>query len=311
MDTILTMLRGVLRWAQSHRRRAAATAAALLAVATVAVVVSRRAAEPSHVVAAPTDSATTGSVTTTPATTPRTTGSTTPSTSPPPTSTSSPSTTTTTTTTPPGVRPATVVRRGDPSRRAVALTFDAGSDAGHAAEILDILGTNGITATFGITGRFAASYPDVVARVAGAGHQIVNHSYDHPSFTGVSTSSPALPTALRTAQLQRAEAAIRAASGVGSHGWFRPPYGDIDASVERDAAAAGWPTLLMWTVDSLGWKGVGADAVVARCLERAAPGTIYLFHVGQDADDAAALQRIIDGLRAAGYGFDTAEGLIG
>jgi peptidoglycan/xylan/chitin deacetylase (PgdA/CDA1 family) len=67
----------------------------------------------------------------------------------------------------------------------------------------------------------------------------------------------------------------------------------------------------MWTVDSLGWKGVGADAVAARCLERAEPGAIYLFHVGRDADDAAAFQRIVDGLRAAGYGFDTAEALVG
>ena len=209
------------------------------------------------------------------------------------------------------MRPATVVRRGDPSRRAVALTFDAGSDAGHTAAILDSLGANGITATFGITGRFADSHPELVARIATAGHQIVNHSYDHPSFTGASTSGTSLPTSSRTEQLQRAETAIRAAAGVGSHGWFRPPYGDIDAGVERDAAAAGWPILLMWTVDSLGWKGVGADAVVARCLERAEPGAIYLFHVGQESDDAAALQRIIDGLRAAGYGFDTAAGLVG
>src|SRR5690606_33284935 len=197
-----------------------------------------------------------------------------------------------------------------PSRRTVALTFDAGSDAGHAAEILDILAANRITATFGITGRFAENHPQIVARIARAGHQIVNHSYDHPSFTGYSTGTGPLPTAERTAQLRRAETAIRAAAGVGSAGWFRPPYGDIDATVERDAAAAGWPVLLMWTVDSLGWKGIGADAVVDRCLDRAEPGAIYLFHVGRESDDAAALPRILDGLRAAGYGFDTAAGLV-
>jgi peptidoglycan/xylan/chitin deacetylase (PgdA/CDA1 family) len=306
------MIRRVVHWVRRNRRWAAVAAAALLAASMIAVgvAVAGRSAEPSHVATAPSDSSTTGP----PTTTPRTTGSTRPS-SPPATSTSTspPHASTTasnTTIAPPHVPPATVVYRGDPSRRAVALTFDAGSDAGHAAAILDILGANGIPATFGVTGRFAASNPDVVARIARAGHQIVNHSDGHPSFTGVSTSSPPLPTAERTSQLQRAEAALRAAAGVGSHGWFRPPYGDIDASVERDAAAAGWPTLLMWTVDSLGWKGIGADAVVARCLERARPGAIYLFHVGQDSDDAAALPRIIDGLRAAGYGFDTAEGLL-
>jgi peptidoglycan/xylan/chitin deacetylase (PgdA/CDA1 family) len=308
MDMIVMRIRGAARWVRSHRRWAAAGAVALLVVAMIAVAVTRRSTEPSHVMTAPTDTATTGSVTTTPPMS----GSITPSTiAPPPQTTSPPPTSMTPTVTPPDVPPSTVVYQGDRSLRAVALTFDAGSDAGHAAEILDILATNDITATFGMTGRFAESYPDLVARIARAGHQIVNHSYDHPSFTGVSTGGPPLPTALRTAQLQRAEAAIRAAAGVGTGGWFRPPYGDIDAGVGRDAAAAGWPTLLMWTVDSLGWKGVGADAVAARCLERAEPGAIYLFHVGRDADDAAALQRIVDGLRAAGYGFDTAEALVG
>jgi hypothetical protein len=34
----------------------------------------------------------------------------------------------------------------------------------------------------------------------------------------------------------------------------------------------------------------------------------YLIHVGWDADDAAAVQRSIDGLRAEEDGFATAEG---
>jgi peptidoglycan/xylan/chitin deacetylase (PgdA/CDA1 family) len=58
-------------------------------------------------------------------------------------------------------------------------------------------------------------------------------------------------------------------------------------------------------VDSLGWNGLPADAIVDRCLERAENGAIYLFHVGSASADAEALQRIIDGLRAQGYGFGT------
>lgn len=311
MEAIRTIVGTAIRWPQRHRRWAAGATVVLIVVAAVAVAVARRPGEPDSTVtgppfppgatttAAPTPKAPGRTSTTAPATTPAPTTA-----LPSPPATASPGTPA------PAPGPAIVVYRGDPSRRAVALTFDAGSDAGHAGEILDILAANRITATFGITGTFAESYPEVVARVARAGHQIVNHSDDHPSFTGFSTGTAPLPTAERTAQLQRAEAAIRAAAGVGSGGWFRPPYGDIDDSVERDAVAAGWPTLLMWTVDSLGWKGIGADAVVARCLDRAEPGAIYLFHVGRDADDAAALQRVVDGLRAAGYGFDTAAGLI-
>jgi peptidoglycan/xylan/chitin deacetylase (PgdA/CDA1 family) len=192
----------------------------------------------------------------------------------------------------------------------VSLTFDAGSDLGETDRVLDVLAAEHITATFGITGRFAQDHPAVVARMAAAGHQLVNHTADHRSFTGFSTDTDPLTPAERAEQLRGAEASIEAATGgVGTAGWFRPPYGDLDGGVERDVAAAGWPTVLMWTVDSLGWKGLPADEVVDRCLQRAEPGAIYLFHVGSASTDADALPRIVGGLRAAGYSFAPAAQL--
>jgi peptidoglycan/xylan/chitin deacetylase (PgdA/CDA1 family) len=213
-----------------------------------------------------------------------------------------------TTTVAPG--PAVAVRRGSPDRSVVALTFDAGSDTGYAAEILDVLAANHVPATFGMTGKWADANPALVRRMASEGHQLVNHSYDHPSFTGRSTDEPALSRAQRLDQLARADAAIRRAAGVTTVPWFRPPYGDEDESVRADVATAGYRYELMWTVDSLGWKGVASDDVVRRCLDGAVPGAIYLFHVGAASTDHAALQRIIDGLRGRGYGFTTADALV-
>lgn len=204
-----------------------------------------------------------------------------------------------------------VVDRGDPTRRLVALTFDAGSDTGYTAEVLGVLAREGIRATFGLTGRWAEQNPGLARRIAAGGHQLVNHSYDHPSFTGRSTGSAPLSAAERTGQLLRAEEAIRVATSQATAPWWRPPYGDIDSGVLASAAAAGWPVALMWTVDSLGWKGVGLEAVVARCLGAAEPGAIILLHVGAASDDAAALPDLIAGLRARGYGFATAAEIAG
>jgi peptidoglycan/xylan/chitin deacetylase (PgdA/CDA1 family) len=203
-----------------------------------------------------------------------------------------------------------VVWRGDPGRWRVALTFDAGSDVGYAEAILTTLAANGITATFGITGAFADDHPDVVGAIAAGGHQLVNHSDSHPSFTGYSTNTAPLPSEDRVEELWRAEAAITAAAGRGTNGWFRPPYGDYDDGVLADVATAGWPVVLMWTVDSLGWKGLAADVIVARCLDNAEPGAIFLFHVGSQSQDAAALQGVIDGLRAEGYEIVSAAALV-
>ena len=67
----------------------------------------------------------------------------------------------------------------------------------------------------------------------------------------------------------------------------------------------------MWTVDSLGWKGLAPSDVVTRCLERAEPGAILMFHVGSASTDAAALPDIIDGLADDGYAFAPLNELIG
>ena len=261
---------------------------------------------------APTTTTTTAATTTSASTAPTsTTVAATTTTSRPRTTTTTTKARPTTTTSAPAAGPARLVRRGDATRRTVALTFDAGSDAGNAGRILDVLRAERVPATFGITGRWAQANPSLVARMVPEGHQLVNHSYDHPSFTGRSTGAAPLSRAQRVDQLARAEAALRAAAGTGSGGWFRPPYGDRDAGVDRDVGAAGYGIELLWTVDSLGWKGVPATEVTARCLGQAVPGAIFLLHVGAASTDADALPSLISGLRSAGYGFATAAALVG
>jgi peptidoglycan/xylan/chitin deacetylase (PgdA/CDA1 family) len=65
----------------------------------------------------------------------------------------------------------------------------------------------------------------------------------------------------------------------------------------------------MWTVDTLGWKGVPTSTVVQRALSAATPGEIVLMHVGAASTDAAALPELITVLQAKGYRFTTASGL--
>ncbi|HLB26368.1 MAG TPA: polysaccharide deacetylase family protein [Dehalococcoidia bacterium] len=210
--------------------------------------------------------------------------------------------------TPPGA--AQVIRRGDASSKAVALSFDAASDAGFTAQILDTLEANGISASFSISGQWAERNPDLVRRIAREGHLLMNHSHDHASFTGLSTGEAPLTRAERWEQLDRTDAAVQDLTGRTTRPYFRPPYGDYDASVNADLAARGYAYNVLWTVDSGGWAGLPAADIVRRCLDGAEPGAIYVFHVGAASEDAAALQRIIDGLREVGYAMTTVSGLI-
>jgi peptidoglycan/xylan/chitin deacetylase (PgdA/CDA1 family) len=205
---------------------------------------------------------------------------------------------------------ARVVDRGSGRRRAVALTFDAGADLGFTSAILDTLRARGVRASFGLTGAWAEQHPELVRRIASDGHVLINHSYDHSSFTGASTQRGPLPREGRWAQLDRTARVLRDLTGQDVAPYFRPPYGDWDASVNGDVAARGYTVNVMWTVDSRGWQGLAAREIERRCVGAAAPGAIYIFHVGSQSQDAAALGGIIDGLRGQGYAFETVAELL-
>lgn len=226
--------------------------------------------------------------------------------------TSTPSTTgpatsvTTTSTGPSDGAPAVVLREASTARAVVALTFDAGSDAGATAEILDLLSARGVTANFGLTGCWVDRYPSLARRVVAEGHTVINHTQDHLSFTGTSTSTAPLGTDERLAQIRGAETAIRAL-GADPRPWFRPPYGDHDDTVLDDVGRAGYRYLVMWSVDSLGWKGLAAEEVAARIVDALGPGAIVLMHVGAQSTDVAALPTVLDeiarrGLQPVGLG---------
>lgn len=207
--------------------------------------------------------------------------------------------------TPPSGEPAEVITIGNASRNTIAFTFDAGSDAGYTTLILDTLATNGLHATFGMTGKFAETYPDLVRRMANEGHTFINHSYDHRSFTGNSTGASPLTRDERWDELDRTESVIQQLTGATTLPYFRPPYGDYDASVNQDVGARGYAYNVMWTLDSRGWMGIPAAQIVQRCLDNAQAGAIYIFHVGSASEDGPALQQIIDGLESQGYAIGT------
>ena len=201
--------------------------------------------------------------------------------------------------------PALEVRRGNSTRQMVALTFDAGSDAGYTSQILQTLSDAGVKASFSLTGEWSEAHPDLVQAMAAGGHLLMNHSYDHPSFTGLSTGEEPLSTQQRIDELDRADAVIRSITGQTTKPYFRPPYADFDGSVLCDVYADGYYYLVMWTVDTMGWNGATAEEIVQTSLSRAKQGAIYIMHVGSQSQDAVALPRVIDGLRAQGYSFGT------
>lgn len=113
------------------------------------------------------------------------------------------------------------------------------------------------------------------------------------------------------AEINRAEAAITAATGRDPRPLFRFPFGDRNVRTIALVNAAGYGSI-RWTVDRTGWRGtsggVSVDIVRSRVLAKLGPGEIVLMHVGSNpADgsrlDADALPGLIGDIRARGYDF--------
>ena len=196
--------------------------------------------------------------------------------------------------------PARELRKGTNGRPVVALSFDAGADRGFTAQILDNLKAEGIKASFGMTGVWAQQNPELFKRIVADGHHLINHTYSHKSWTGVSSSTSPLNRDQRIAELDRAEQVFLQLAGVSSKPWFRPPFGDIDAETPKLLGQQGYTYNALWTVDSLGRNKKTAPQIVEICRKGFVPGGILLFHVGEQSQDANALPQIIKEIRAAG-----------
>lgn len=211
---------------------------------------------------------------------------------------------------PAGSGPANLLWQMNTRAPVVALTFDAGSDRGYAARILSILERNHVHASFGMTGRWAEANKDLVRRMSRDGDLLMNHTYDHRSFTGYSSNAAPLTTQQRKWEIQTTERVVKKITGKSTKPFFRSPYGDYDSATVRLAGALGYRYVVMWTIDTLGWNHATPAQILDRCLSGAKPGAIVVMHVGIQSQDALALQRVISGLRSKGYRLVTVSQLV-
>jgi peptidoglycan/xylan/chitin deacetylase (PgdA/CDA1 family) len=169
----------------------------------------------------------------------------------------------------------------------IALTFDDGPHPEYTPRLLDILERYQAHATFFMVGEAAQRQPDLVRRVAEAGHAIGNHTYDHRSF-------PLLSGPERRAQLRKCQQAL---APFGQQ-LFRPPFGDQTIASRLDLLWLGYQ-VIGWNLHVHDWLDQTAEAMVEQLISRLRPGAIVLLHdalyqptVQQAGDRQAMLQAV-------------------
>jgi peptidoglycan/xylan/chitin deacetylase (PgdA/CDA1 family) len=180
--------------------------------------------------------------------------------------------------------------------KCLALTFDDGPAVPETATLLTYLAQYKARVTFFTVGQNVAAHPDLVRAEAKAGHEIGNHSWNHPDLTRLTPQQIA-------SQLSRTSAAIKAATGK-TPTVFRPPYGAINQTVR----AATTLSPVLWDVDTEDWKYRDAAQVAQTVIDKAQPDDVVLLH-DIHPTSVAALPQILRTLTARGYHFVTVSHL--
>ncbi len=83
--------------------------------------------------------------------------------------------------------------------------------------LLDLLKEKRVKATFFVLGEVAESNPELIKKIAGAGHEIASHGYSHTPLNELSSAA-------FTAELVRTEAALKAAGAPKPRGFRAPTF---------------------------------------------------------------------------------------
>jgi peptidoglycan-N-acetylglucosamine deacetylase len=141
----------------------------------------------------------------------------------------------------------------------IALTFDDGPNATWTPKLLDILATHDVRATFFLLGAQAKGEPELVRRMAGAGHVIGNHTWSHPNLARSSSG-------LIREELNRTQQTLQQITRAPVK-FFRPPYGARRPEVFRIAREIGLEPVL-WNAMVPDWSDPSPDRIALRIMNR-------------------------------------------
>src|SRR6476659_8142081 len=135
----------------------------------------------------------------------------------------------------------------------MALTFDDGPNDPYTMHLLEVLEKHNARATFFFIGKYVRQRPEIARAILAAGHEIGNHTYNHPNLIFASAAR------LRQ-ELEDCGKALEdtLASPVRL---FRPPFGGRRPNVLRTARAMGLEPI-MWSVTAYDWSAKSPETIV-------------------------------------------------
>lgn len=182
----------------------------------------------------------------------------------------------------------------------VALTFNDGPDDQVTPQLLDLLASQNVQATFFITGADGRRHPEIVRRMAREGHLVENHGWSHTPFHRLDLKAGEEEIE-STAQLITRLAGRRSKL-------FRPPGAGLHPQGRAAAGNRGHQVLLWTNVGAESLPGVTAQDLV-RWLQNPHPGAILMLHA-TNSEVLQALTILLPHWHNKGIHFVTLAGMV-
>ncbi|WLR53348.1 delta-lactam-biosynthetic de-N-acetylase [Bacillus tianshenii] len=189
----------------------------------------------------------------------------------------------------------------DPSKKEIYLTFDNGYENGYTERVLNVLKEKKVPATFFITGHYVKDQPELVKRMVAEGHIVGNHSWHHPDLTTVSEAK-------LTEELRSVEEAVAKLTPQKVMTYLRAPRGVFSERTLGLSEKLGYVNVF-WSLAFVDWKTdqqKGWKYAYDSIMRQIHPGAVMLLH-SVSSDNAEALPKVIDDLRAKGYEFKSLD----
>lgn len=185
----------------------------------------------------------------------------------------------------------------------IMLTFDDGPDDRYIHELLEVLNTNDVRATFFMVAENIKKNRKIVAKILSEGHKIGLHSWQHKNAM--------LYSYLYTKR--DFENSLRIIEPLGlNEVLYRPPWGHINIFSNYFVKKYGMK-MIYWDVMAEDWEAKASpESIRRKLLDRTGPTSIICLHdAGENSGGAKgapqktieALKIAIPELKAKGYNF--------
>jgi peptidoglycan-N-acetylglucosamine deacetylase len=183
-------------------------------------------------------------------------------------------------------------------QRTIALTFDDGPDSIYTPQVLSVLKSKKVKATFFLIGSFIDRNGSVVERIHKEGHCIGNHGYHHLDYWNL-TSTDVLgkeiePTSELICRLTGIQPCL-----------YRPPYGYLYGDCQEFLEAQGF-YIIHWDIDPRDYEPDSTlQKITDLVVNEAKDKSIVLMHCGNGdrSHTVKALPKIIRRLKKMHYRF--------